>query len=325
MNDHRPRDTPPAATAGRIAGLIAANTSLLVAVLVYMGWAYDHAYLGYFHLDPLDLGVGIPEYILRSLDLFSQDLVFAAVVVVAIVAAAASGIDRAELARRARRALTAASARASRVPAFRRLTEQLPGHPRTGEMAQAPPQRPATTRWGEPRQPPHRRIVIGAGAVITAIALLLFWIARYASVSTYLVLVLLAAGPVLLTWPNRGERRGLFPYALAIVVAAVCALWATSVYALSAGTRNAQAVVRDLPARTEVIVYSMQRLALEGPGVTDQPLASGELYHYEYRGLRLLLMRSGTYYLLPKGWHYPLDLTYVLTDSDQIRVDLLSG
>jgi hypothetical protein len=34
-------------------------------------------------------------------------------------------------------------------------------------------------------------------------------------------------------------------------------------------------------------------------------------------------MRSGTYYLLPRGWNPQQDLTYVLTDSDQIRVVLL--
>jgi hypothetical protein len=323
VNDHRPPDSPSGATAGRIAGLIAANTSLLIAVLVYMGWAYDSAYLGYFHLSPLDLGVGIPEYVLRSLSLFRQDLVFAAVLVVAITAAATWGIDGTALARRARRVLTAASARASRAPALRRLAERLPGHGRPHKRAQAPPPQPATTHWRRPRQQEHRRIVIGAGATITAIALLLAWIARYTSVSTYLVLVLLAAGPVLLTWPNRGERNGLFPYALAIVVAAVCALWATSVYAASTGTRNAQALVRDLSSRTAVVVYSTQRLALYGPGVTDQPLVPGQLYHYEYQGLRLLIMRSGTYYLLPVGWNSQLDLTYVLTDSDQIRVVLL--
>jgi hypothetical protein len=325
VNDHSPSDSPSGATAGRIAGLIAANASLLVAVLFYMGWAYDNAYLGYFHLSPLDLDVSSPEYVLRSLDLFSQDLVFAAVLVVALAASATWGIDGTALARSARRALTAGSAWTSRVPAFRWLARRLPGHARPGETAQAPPRPPATTPRGEPRQRAHRRIVISAGAAITAIALLLAWIAHYAPVSAYLVLVLLAAGPVLLTWPNRGERHGLFPYALAIVVAAVCALWATSLYAGSTGTRNAQALVRSLPSRPAVVVYSVQRLALAGPGVTDEQLGPGALYHYEYQGLRLLIMRSGTYYLLPVGWHRPLDLTYVLTDSDQIRVVLLSG
>lgn len=324
VSDGSSPDWPPGAAAGRIAGLIAANTSLLVAVLVYMGWAYDNAYLGYFHLNPLDLGVGVSEYVLRSLDLFSQHLVFAAVVVVAITAGRTWRLDGIALARSAYRALRAGTAWASRAPALRKLVAHLPARARPGKTAQTQARQPGASRSGVP-QHEHRRVVGGAGAAITAIALFLAWIASYASVSTYLVLVLLGTGPLLLTWPNRGERHGLFPYALAIVVAAVCALWATSLYAQSTGTRNAQGVVRDLASRTAVVLYSTQRLALSGPGITVQQLAPGALYHYEYQGLRLLIVRSGTYYLLPVGWNPRQDLTFAFTDSDQIRIVLLSG
>ena len=313
MSDVSPPGSPPHQAVGRIAALIAANTSLLVAVLVYMGWAYDNAYLGYFHLSPLDLGVGISEYLLRSLDLFSQDLVFAAVVILAIAAGRTWGAEVAALARIARQRLSAAAAWRSLAPVLRTLASRLPG------AAQR------TAPSGVPGRGAHRRLVAGAGAAITATALLLTWIAHYAPVSTYLVLILLGTGPLLLTWPNRGERHGLFPYALAIVVAAVCGLWATSLYAQGTGTRHAQGVVRDLRSRTAVVLYTTQRLALTGPGVTGQQLPAGALYHYEYQGLRLLTMRSGTYYLLPVGWYPRQDLTYVITDSDQIRVVLLSG
>jgi hypothetical protein len=44
-----------------------------------MGWAYDDAYLGYFHISPLDLNVGIVEYMLRSLNLFSPGVILVAV------------------------------------------------------------------------------------------------------------------------------------------------------------------------------------------------------------------------------------------------------
>ena len=48
------------------------------------------------------------------------------------------------------------------------------------------------------------------------------------------------------------------------------------------------------------------------------------LYHYRYQGLRLLITRSGTYYLLPLGWSQQNgnDITYILDDSDQIRIEL---
>ena len=74
-----------------------------------------------------------------------------------------------------------------------------------------------------------------------------------------------------------------------------------------------------------MVVYSVERLAMAGgPGVTVTPLQSGALYHYEYTGLRLLLVRSGTYYLLPVGWNGYRDQTYIFDDSDQIRIVLYS-
>jgi len=166
---------------------------------------------------------------------------------------------------------------------------------------------------GNANQPSLGRVLmIGTGAAITIIALILAWAASHVLISTYLILALLGGGPLLLTWPTRAERHGRFPYSLAIVVTAVCALWATGLYAHSTGIRNAQAFVRNLPSGTAVVVYSVQRLAMGGaPGVISQPLGPGALYHYEYQGLRLLLFRSGTYYLVPVGWNPRQDHTYV--------------
>ena len=75
----------------------------------------------------------------------------------------------------------------------------------------------------------------------------------------------------------------------------------------------------------KAFVYSTQPLALSGPGVTKTRLPAGSEHHYEYQGLRLLTIRSGTYYLLPVGWYPQFDLSYILTDSAQIRITLLSG
>jgi hypothetical protein len=298
-SDGDPGSGPAPAVRG-LAGQVVANTSLLIAVLVYMGWAYDNALYAYFHLSPFDLGIGIVEYMLRSLSLFSPDLVIAAVVIIAVTAVRAWGLGRTASARAVESKVLA---RISAVPFLRRLV-------------------PAAYA-DQPH--PGRRLLIGSGAALTVIALILAWAASYIPISTYLILALLGGGPLLLTWPTRAERHGHFPYSLAIVVTAVCALWATSLYAQSMGTQAAQAFVRDLPSRTAVVVYSVQRLALSGPGVTVHQLQSGFLYHYEYQGLRLLLTRSATYYLVPVGWSPQLDLTYIFDDSDQIRVVLLSG
>ena len=283
-----------------IAGQVVANASLLIAILVYMGWAYDDALYGYFHVRPLDLDVSIVEYMLRSLTLFSPGVVVAAVGVVAVTAARAWGLGQTRfvglVAFRTR-------ARIAAVPPFRRLVP-------TGDAEQ-----------------PHagRLLLIGAGAAVTVIALVLAWIASYISINTYVVLGLLGVGPLLLSWPTRAERLGRFPYSLALIIAAVCALWAGSLYAHGVGIRSAQEFVRDLPSRTAVVVYSIQRLALSGPGVTDQQLPAGFRYHYRYEGLRLLITRSGSYYLVPVGWNPRQDLTYIIAESDQTRIELLSG
>jgi hypothetical protein len=272
-----------------------ANTSVLIAVLVYMGWAYDDALYGYFHVRPLDLNVSIVEYMLLSLTLFSPVVVVAAVALVAVATVRTWSL--------AQQVADAARTWISTVPAL---------------------------RWMVPASDAKqlhigRLLLIGTGTAITVIALVLAELASHIPINTYILLALLGVGPLLLTWPTRAQPRGRFPYSLALVIAAVCALWAASLHAHSNGIRAAQKLVEHLPSSTAVVVYSVQRLALSGPGVTAQQLPAGFRYHYRYQGLRLLITRADTYYLLPVGWNPQYDLTYVFNESDQIRIELLSG
>jgi len=145
------------------------------------------------------------------------------------------------------------------------------------------------------------------------------------STTTYLFLWLLGGGVLLLTWPTRTDRRGRFAFAMAIMVSTVCALWAAALYAHNLGMQTAKKDVRDLSTHTAVAVYSTDRLALSGPGVTIQILPAAYHYHYVYRGLRLLLAQSGTYYLLPVDWSPQHDLTYILDQGDPIRIELGGG
>ena len=266
-----------------------------------MGWAYEDALYGYFLVRPLDLDVGIVEYVLRSLSLFSPALVFAAAALIAVTAVRAWGLDMTKF-------VTVAG---------HRVAPHVPGAARLRRLT-------SVSDTHQPRA--SRAMLIGTGAVMTATAAVLAWIATagYFHPSTYLVLILLGGGLLIMTWQTRADRRGHFPYALAIVVAAVCGLWAASLYANAVGIGAAEDVVRGLPTRTAVVVYSIQPLALHGPGVTEQPLNRQYLYRYRYQGLRLLITRSGTYYLLPLGWSQQPgnNITYILDDSDQIRIEL---
>jgi hypothetical protein len=286
---------PPSVWA--ISALVVANSSLLVAGLVYMGWAYTDGLWGYFHVSPLNLGVGVVEYLLRSLSLFSPVLVIATVLFITVTAVRAWDLDVNMLTTRARKLLDGV----------------LGSHPRLAS-------------WGIARRLLNPRgLMIATGMAITSSGLALAWLAGRVSISTYLLLSFLGAGPLILTWPTRAHRHGRLQYTLAIIVAAVCALWAGSLYAHSLGIEAAQKLVRDLPEGTAVAVYSVQPLALSGPQVTVQDFGSAFRYRYRYEGLRLLTARSGTYYLLPVGWTPQLDLTYILDDSDQIRIELYSA
>ena len=296
--------TGPSSPARGIAGQIVANASLLIAVLVYMGWAYDDAFYGYFHLSPLDLNISVVEYMLRSLNLFSPAIIIVAGVIIAVTSARIWSPQAAGSAHLAARAAT----RNRAVPAVWQTA--------SGWLASVD-----AAEWSRAR----KALTIGTGAAVTLTALAMYKIADYVHISTYLFLSLLGGGVLLLTWPARANRRGRFAYAMAIVVAAVCALWAASLYAHNLGIRTAEKDVQNLYTRTAVAVYSTEPLALSGPGLTVQRLPAAYHYHYRYEGLRLPLMRSGTYYLLPVNWNPQLDLTYILDQSDVIRIELLGA
>jgi hypothetical protein len=334
MTEQASSGTESSSPARSIVGLVVANTSLIAAILIYMGWSYDNAMYGEFHLSPLDLGLGPQDYALRSLSLFSPVIVIVAVLFIVVIAVRSGDLDDAGKAvrsvlLRACRALlptiteavgdgdgdgdgrpSADAGQAAARPAFAEGAERPPVGNQAG---------PTVTQSALPRN-----LAIGAGISATIIGLALSWIATRANVSTVLVLALLGGGPLLLTWPARARRQGRVPYALALVIAAVCALWAGSVYAQQKGDAAAQNVIHDPSSTSAVVIYSTQRLALSGGDIEVTPLtaATAAPYRYEYAGLRLLLVQSGTYYLLPAHWTPEHDFTYVVYASDDMRIVL---
>jgi hypothetical protein len=301
-----------------LAGLIAANVSFFIAVLFYMGWAYDSALYGYFHLTPAQLGFGVPDYLLASRTLLGPYLVIAAAVVIAGAAALTNSGPLA----------TAAWAAAYR--AYRALRKSVPevqwldGTVRrwlAGLPAPLKTFAAAAASWL--RNP---EAVLGTlGGLLTAGAFTLAVVAQYARVSTYLLIALLASGPLLLTRALKHGRKGIFPYTLAAVVTAVCIVWAGALYAHGLGARAAQGIATHLAGQTAVAVYAAGSMDLSGPGITVTPLPAGSLYRYRYEGFRLLYMNSGTYYLISQDWIPQLDLTYVLQAGDQTMFELYAG
>lgn len=320
MTEQPNPDSPPKSPARNIVGLVVGSSSLIVAILIYMGWAYDSAYYGHFHLDPLQLGFDPLDYTLRSLSLFSPYIVLAAIGFILLASFRAW-----------REVATAVSAivRGPVRAAFRWVlsTSWAVDGDHGGDPPAAATDPAAEEAHAEQPASRSRRatpLLAGAGIVLTLGAIALYWGAFHASINTYAVLGALGSTPLLLTWPARADRLGRAPYALAIVIAAICALWAGSVYAEQLGNRDAAGLVRNLPTHSGVAVYSTQQLALQGPGVSRHTLSpsAGLPYHYVYTGLRLLLMQGGTYYLLPEKWSPQLDFTYIINNSDQVSIEL---
>jgi hypothetical protein len=272
---------------------IIGNASLATAALVYMGWAYENAWLGYFHVSALSLNISTLEYVLKSTPiLFQPTIILGAVIVVIIVILAG--------------------------PALGKLVQ-----PTSDSVIS--------------------RILKNNFAVslLLLIPVVLAWFGlghnglnvwfSYRPGIFNIVLTLVGLGSLLLSWPSRVRvswpghaRGGLFPYALAIVISALCALWIAGLYASGLGTKAAVNFAGSLTQRTAVTLYSVQTLALSGPGVTCQHLPTGSLYHYRYEGLRLLYVEPETYYLLPVKWTGQ-EPTYIIDDSDQIRIELDGG
>ncbi|MET8677966.1 hypothetical protein ABZW18_10325 [Streptomyces sp. NPDC004647] len=121
--------------------------------------------------------------------------------------------------------------------------------------------------------------------------------------------------------PSSGWRSGL-----PIAIAGLFLIWAVALAAGQQGRQEAEKTADLLVRRTAVVLLSTERLAMSGPsGLRSEDLGEGQHYRYRYSGLRLLVERDKRYYLLPLGWQYRTDSTYVIEDDDSIRVELYPG
>jgi hypothetical protein len=285
-NADRGTGGPPGEAAGKgFVAQVIGNTSLLTAVLIYMGWAYENSLLEPFHVSAFSLGIGTAEYVLKGLaPLFRSTSVYVAALTVVVL---------------------------TLVPFGTKMAKRLaPG-----------PVRRVFGRFSLEHQ-----IMLG-GVLLVAVALPLAWSGQSADSPGmfWILLALLGIGSLITAWPARRRGTGSFTYPLAIIVAVMCTLWVAGQYAGNLGASAATSFARALATQTAVTMYSVQSLALSGRGVDCTPVTPAGQYHYRCTGLRLLYAQSGTYYLLPAGWLGPQNGTYILDDSDQVRIELSGG
>lgn len=282
-----------ASEGGRASSVVAqvvGSTSFFGALLLYMGWNYYNAKLQPFLIpSPQSIGMGTTDFAASGiLPLFRSNAVFFAAVLVAVILTSVRSAGA--LPEKERGKLTAIR----KAPAKLFLAGLLLT---IGTLAVTWPNVSGGNFGG--------------------------WFASDVD-GVYLALALLAAGQLLMAWSARRGTAGQFVFPLALVVIAVLGLWAGGVYAGTLGYQAALNIQGHVPEQTAVTVYSAQSLDLSGPGVrcVRGPLGSG--YPYECTGLRLLWLESGTYYLLPEGWAQD-ERTYILDDSDQMRIELSPG
>jgi hypothetical protein len=268
-----------------VLAFLTANVGLAGAVLVYMGWAYTTAFLGHFDVSPLSLDLSVTEYALRGLSLFSPEIVIIGAVTVLAIT----------------------------------LLRSVPAEDPAAVF-------PALLTRGAGWVREHGRLLLRRFGLGLGLAGVAAYLSNAVALPTYLLLVLLGAGPLLAVGSGRDRGPGgRYAYTLAVVTAALCGLWAAGLYADSRGAQAGRDLARDLRSRTAAVVYSADRLALTGPGLRTELLPKGGRYGYRYTGLRLLIARGERYYLLPAGWAEKTDATYVLTDGDDLRIELYAG
>ena len=152
-----------------------------------------------------------------------------------------------------------------------------------------------------------------------------FYILFPVSIATGVLLLLYAAQLRQLdTVPDHAARRRnlVFQFSGALLVG-VCLFWTAARYAEVEGNRLAREMtISSLPG---VTIHSQSRLHLDGPGVEETELSDveGEL-RYRYTGLRLLEYADSKYFLVSDGWTREYGVVFVMPDgNDAVRFDFV--
>jgi hypothetical protein len=294
--DDRPSGARLKSTIETIASVIA-PTTLIMALLYYFGWARATATYNHFGIDQSGLGFSIQDYLLRSTNSAFRPLSFLLLVGLLV------GWLQVRLART--------------------LEAETP------------------TRLVS--------LLVGTARVVGALLLFIGLISRFGPVVYNIrfpvVPLSLASGVSLLVYagwlgqrwePDRGGsrkarvspswlpalRRGLvWAFVIVNLFAAVAS------YADLRGAELGRQLEAHLAVRPGVVLYSVDPLGLEGPGVGRTSLTkSASRFQFRYVGLKLIVRSGGKYFLVPAGWssHNGASV-FVIPDGDNIRVEFQPG
>jgi hypothetical protein len=180
-------------------------------------------------------------------------------------------------------------------------------------------------RWRGPIQRAATPLGI-AGLVLVALGLSgLVWTGWGAEMEAWLPICLAAGFGLLAYRVTLVTRRPGAEFVLLSGLAVLGVFWAVSLYAEQVGRDRATAFERSLGSREELVLYSKERLAIQGPGISVTELRFADsAYRFRYGGLRLLLHTDGRYLVLPSGWTHGAAAAFLIPDGPGMRTEVIA-
>jgi len=293
----------------RIVGIIAAQTTAVVAILYYFGWARTYIQLSYFGVNSAVAKLSVTDYVLRSLNVTVRPLVILGILLLTILAGLRLTTNLVTRQAKqggylARNVITTISCTLG----IALLVAGLLGFYNVVVYSGSYPIVP---------------VVLAAAIALLGYGIHTAGLAKHAtgernnnvhgSVDEESHL-------------HDNEWIGRAQTTVLVIVAIALIFWTVAVYAGNAGQLSGEEIARDLKIRPVVTVYSKANLQLQGPGVQIEQMGSrNSKYQYRYSGLRLLLYANGRYILLPEGWVQRRDTAFILDERDDLRFELRSG
>lgn len=324
-----------------IIGVITSQMVGITALLYYFGWVRTDSSLYYFGVDPSLAGYGTSDYVLRSIAVTFPPFISAALIALVLF-----GLHRLivmpTLENAESGSTTAPAPAAALAPVADTATDPAALRPVRSAVVRAVRRaralarcRPGTRgmRW-------FVGVVHVAGAALTMVVLTGVLLPEQIGVPLgYLLPLVLVAAVALLGYVKQLRLR--YPASLAatdlryaapasrtyslilLALGLVAVIWAVGLYGVQVGIDRAIDIADHLSELPSVTIYSTERISIAGPGVVAVEITQpGSKYHYQYRGLRLMLHSPDKYLLLPVGWRHGQDPVFVLRDDKTIRVDI---
>ncbi|MGA6161696.1 hypothetical protein [Amycolatopsis magusensis] len=289
---HRLRARPPAeeprtGRAARVLASVAANVTLLTALLYYFGLLYTQTYFGYFRVHYTVLGQTADEIFGRGVG----------GMLLPIAAAAGAGFLLLGLARTLRHRLSTATWE-------RLLRVGTPVAGVTGTvligLAVVVIADPAPFR--QLAGLPGLGLALGVGLLAGA------WHRLGANAD------------------RRRSRLSVAEWVCAYLLTAFALMWAVADYAQAASTRSAFETAAGLRSRPAATLYSAQSLNISAEGVREDVCAQPEsAYKFRYTGLKLLLQSGGQYVFLPANWRASRGTAFLVPRNDKLRVEFATA